>query len=117
MLFDRRAYVAIALLLAFSMLSGNILHTLVRHHHDHDGRGNIVEIWAGLHSSLHHDAKKTLFSASASLPLLVLVLLSDLAALVYLNIRRSARVFYVRERDPILGRLLRRGVLRYIAFG
>ena len=105
-----------ACLVVFALTSGGLIHSIVPHHHSHDENGATSEIWAGMHQALH-STKKFAFDVSNTFPLLLMFVFADALTQLFLVNRRLFRSFALSEHDPTAGRLLRRGILRYRAFG
>ena len=91
---------------SFALIVGAPLHSLVPHGHAHDASGGEAYIWQSLHSSLHHEGKKSLPVSDA-----LVILFTMLVATVGVRI---PRVFAIVD---AFTDSLKRGILPHRAFG
>ena len=109
----------LASILVLTISGGGLLHAAIPHSHgdDHGGRSEST-IWTGLHSALRHDDKKALFMVTETFVLLVLLMFGNDLGRTAARLHACLREFR-REQgdDPMRGMALRRGILRYRAFG
>ena len=119
-MFRPRAHgLILASILVLTISGGGLLHAAIPHSHgdDHGGRSEST-IWTGLHSALRHDDKKALFIVTEALILLVLLMLGSDLARAWMRVRLRIREYKrARGDDPLRGMALRRGILKYRAFG
>ncbi len=96
--------------LCLALLLGPILHSVVPHSHGADGSESTL--WQSIHSALHSEQKKMLFTVTDAVPLFAFLYIVLFIALPrYVFSRRLLRI------EHSLQALLCSGRLRYRMFG
>ena len=107
MKFAQSAAVMIGAILAFSLISGGLMHALIPHDHGgHHHVGETSSIWSSLHAALRHEDKQTL-------PIFNMLTVVALILVVrQLSLRRE-----IDTHVDSLMEFLRRGIVPYRRFG